>query len=119
MPIPAYFKGDGRQVMRDMIRRYGKKKGRRVFFATANKQGLTPQDKHKAMRSMRRRRQPLRQVARRLRRHPDPDPAARADPAVAAAVPPAATRSSSTSPARSASTSATGSRRRSCRSCAS
>lgn len=38
MPVSKYFKGKGAKVMKDMIKRYGKKKGKRVFYATANKQ---------------------------------------------------------------------------------
>lgn len=36
MPVSKYYKGHGREVMADMTRRYGKKKGERVFYATAN-----------------------------------------------------------------------------------
>lgn len=42
MPISAYFKGKGEQVMADMKSRYGGEKGERVFYATANKQGEKP-----------------------------------------------------------------------------
>lgn len=38
MPLKKYFGGKGRSVMRKMKSRYGKKKGERVFYATANKQ---------------------------------------------------------------------------------
>jgi len=41
MPIGTYFKGKGNQVMLDMQKRYGRKKGTRVFHATATKRGLT------------------------------------------------------------------------------
>lgn len=42
MPISAYYGGHGSKVRRDMIKRYGKQKGERVFHATANKQGQKP-----------------------------------------------------------------------------
>ena len=41
MPIDRYFGGHGREVMRDMKRRYGAERGERIFYATANKRGLT------------------------------------------------------------------------------
>ena len=37
MPISKHFGGKGRSVMMKMKRRYGKKKGERVFYATLNK----------------------------------------------------------------------------------
>lgn len=37
MPLRNYFGGKGASVMRKMKARYGKKKGERVFYATANK----------------------------------------------------------------------------------
>lgn len=40
MPIDAYYGGHGRDVMRDMQKRYGAKKGKSVFYATAEKRGL-------------------------------------------------------------------------------
>lgn len=45
MPISAYFKGRGEKVMEDMVERYGAKKGKRVFYATANKKGEKPNAK--------------------------------------------------------------------------
>ena len=42
MPIRAYYKGSGDEVLRSMVKKYGKKKGLEVFYATANKKGLTP-----------------------------------------------------------------------------
>lgn len=41
MPVSAYFKGHGSQVMSKMKARYGPKKGKSVFYATANKRGMT------------------------------------------------------------------------------
>lgn len=40
MPIGEYYKGSGTKVMRSMQKRYGKKGGKRVFYATANKAGM-------------------------------------------------------------------------------
>lgn len=42
MPVSKYYKGHGKEVMADMEKRYGDKKGKQVFYATANKRGLTP-----------------------------------------------------------------------------
>jgi len=42
MPLYKYFKGKGEQVMRDMQSRYGSKKGKSVFYATANARGQAP-----------------------------------------------------------------------------
>lgn len=44
MPVSAYFGGHGDQVLRDMQRKHGKKKGTRMFYATANKHGQRPSD---------------------------------------------------------------------------
>lgn len=41
MPQSEYYKGHGKEVMSDMKKRYGEKKGKSVFYATANKRGLT------------------------------------------------------------------------------
>jgi hypothetical protein len=45
MPVSEYYGGHGRKVMREMKERYGSKRGERVFYATANKRGLTPEQK--------------------------------------------------------------------------
>jgi len=37
MPIGRYFKGKGKKVMKSMKKQYGAKKGKQVFYATANK----------------------------------------------------------------------------------
>lgn len=37
MPISAYYKGSGLKVMESMMSRYGKDKGKQVFYAKANK----------------------------------------------------------------------------------
>ena len=47
MPLSKYFKGDGEEVMADMVKRYGTEKGKRMFYATANKQHMAPKKKHK------------------------------------------------------------------------
>ena len=41
MPVSKYFKGKGKEVMKDMQKRYGRKKGKEVFYATANKNDMT------------------------------------------------------------------------------
>jgi hypothetical protein len=46
MPVSGYFDGKGEKVLRDMIRRYGEKKGREVFYATTNKKNKKP-SKHR------------------------------------------------------------------------
>ena len=52
MPVEEYYKGSGNKVMRSMQRRYGKKAGKRVFYATANKRGMNrPGKKRKSGRS--------------------------------------------------------------------
>lgn len=42
MPISKYFSGKGAKVMESMLATYGKKKGKQVFYATANKKGQNP-----------------------------------------------------------------------------
>lgn len=37
MPIDKYYKGHGDEVMSSMTKQYGDKKGKQVFYATANK----------------------------------------------------------------------------------
>lgn len=37
MPLEKYFKGKGREVMKNMKKEYGEKKGEEVFYATWNK----------------------------------------------------------------------------------
>lgn len=41
MPVSGYFKGSGRKVMKNMVKQYGPKKGKNVFYATANVKGMT------------------------------------------------------------------------------
>lgn len=38
MPISKHYKGKGRKVLKDMEERYGKKKGKEIFYAVENKQ---------------------------------------------------------------------------------
>jgi hypothetical protein len=40
MPVSGYFKGHGEEVMSNMQKQYGAKKGKSVFYATANKKGM-------------------------------------------------------------------------------
>lgn len=47
MPLSKYFKGSGDKVMNSMKKEYGDKKGKSVFYATANKMGLLPNKKGK------------------------------------------------------------------------
>ena len=42
MPINKYFKGHGSEVMSNMKKEYGGKKGESVFYATANKKKMKP-----------------------------------------------------------------------------
>lgn len=47
MPKSAYYKGKGDKVYADMVKRYGKKKADEVFYATANKRKMNPEDSQK------------------------------------------------------------------------
>lgn len=42
MPQSEYFGGHGKEVMSNMQKQYGEKKGKSVFYATANKKGQKP-----------------------------------------------------------------------------
>ena len=42
MPLSKYFGGGGEKVMANMKKQYGGKKGKQVFYATANKQKQNP-----------------------------------------------------------------------------
>jgi hypothetical protein len=44
MPINKYFGGHGSEVMSDMTSKHGAKKGKQVFYATANKRKQNPGD---------------------------------------------------------------------------
>lgn len=41
MPLAKYYRGHGQEVMDDMKERYGER-AESVFYATANKKGMTP-----------------------------------------------------------------------------
>jgi hypothetical protein len=45
MPISKYFKGSGLSVMDKMRKQYGAKKGKGIFYAIANKRGMTGKKK--------------------------------------------------------------------------
>ena len=47
MPISKYFGGSGEEVMSNMTKEYGAKKGKQVFYATANKRKMTSHQKRK------------------------------------------------------------------------
>lgn len=59
MPLSKYFKGHGKEVMSDMTSRYGSDQGKRVFYATANKRGLTADAKKKRLKRKRKKRQTI------------------------------------------------------------
>jgi hypothetical protein len=42
MPVGKYFGGHGAEVMNRMLKEYGAKKGKSVFYATANKRKEKP-----------------------------------------------------------------------------
>jgi hypothetical protein len=42
MPVNKYFGGHGDKVLGSMKKKYGSDKGKKVFYATANKKGLAP-----------------------------------------------------------------------------
>lgn len=48
MPVSSYFRGKGSSVMADMVKRYGDKKGKSVFYATAKARGLERPGKKRA-----------------------------------------------------------------------
>ena len=47
MPLSKYYAGKGPKVMESMSKEYGPKKGKQVFYATANKMGVAPSPKTK------------------------------------------------------------------------
>jgi len=47
MPLSQYFKGDGKKILESFVKRYGAERGKRMFYATANKKGLAPKKKVK------------------------------------------------------------------------
>lgn len=48
MPISAYYKGHGDEVLSAMSKEYGPDKGKRVFYATANRRGMNRPGKRSA-----------------------------------------------------------------------
>lgn len=52
MPVNKYYKGSGDKVLKDMIERYGEEEGKRVFYATANKRDMNPEDTQKKASSL-------------------------------------------------------------------
>lgn len=49
MPIDGYYSGDGTKVLASMKKTYGRKKGKEVFYATAEKKGLKPKTARKSV----------------------------------------------------------------------
>lgn len=54
MPVSDYYKGSGEKVMHNMVKEYGAKKGKKVFYATVNKKkkegiNVGPSKKHMMM----------------------------------------------------------------------
>ena len=47
MPVSKYYSGKGEEVMSKMKKKYGEKKGKEVFYATANKRGMDTGPSHK------------------------------------------------------------------------
>ena len=47
MPVSKYYQRSGEKVMQSMMKQYGSKKGKSVFYATAKKKGMEPSDKMK------------------------------------------------------------------------
>lgn len=47
MPLSKYYKGHGEEVMSNMKKQYGDKKGEQVFYATANKNKVNTGPSHK------------------------------------------------------------------------
>jgi len=53
MPVKEYYKGHGSEVMSNMKKEYGEEKGKRVFYATANKRGMNRPGKKSKKKSRR------------------------------------------------------------------
>ncbi len=45
MPVEKYFGGHGSSVMSSMKKKHGAEKGKQIFYATANKEGMNPGDR--------------------------------------------------------------------------
>lgn len=50
MPLGKYFGGHGSTVMKEMKKKHGEKKGKQIFYATANKKGQVDTGPSKGMR---------------------------------------------------------------------
>lgn len=50
-PVSSYYGGEGRTVMKNMKEEYGDDEGKRVFYATANKQAKKSSKKKSRRRS--------------------------------------------------------------------
>lgn len=48
MPTSEYYKGHGDEVMSNMTKEYGPDKGKRVFYAIANRRGMNRPGKRAA-----------------------------------------------------------------------
>jgi hypothetical protein len=55
MPVSSYPKS-ARKAYRSMTKQYGKKRGRRIFYATANKRGRGKTNRAKASSAFRKKR---------------------------------------------------------------
>ena len=71
MPLTKYFKGDGPEGMADMVSRYGAKKGKEVFYATANTQKNLDHHIGKTIKTLRRKHHIARKLAKRDMTHAD------------------------------------------------
>ncbi len=47
VPVERYYNGHGNEVMSNMKKEYGDKKGKEVFYATANKKKQKPKESSK------------------------------------------------------------------------
>ena len=45
MPVSGYYAGKGEKVMASMQRKYGAKKGKKIFYATASRHGKRPHNR--------------------------------------------------------------------------
>ena len=48
MPLNRYYEGSGKKVMASMKKTYGADKGKKVFYATANKRGENPSKRRRS-----------------------------------------------------------------------
>lgn len=52
MPLGRYYKGKGERVMSEMVKRYGSKRGKEVFYATINKRKKMAKRRAEALKRM-------------------------------------------------------------------